>query len=215
MKTKASAPEIPPQPHAEFPRREFLLLILLVAVFFLANWLTADKSPVVWTDEVMYADPAINLYQGHGFTSGAWYAQTLEKFWAGNVPLYHFVLFGWLKLFVFTLVSVRSLHYLLVGLAAIVAWDAVRRLGLIRKPSHRLVFCLLVLLSSASIYAYRMARPESLCMLLLASALWAFSIRGRLLRLFLVALSGLLLACTGLQMGPYLFLLCAIFWWLG
>jgi hypothetical protein len=215
MEPVSTTPNPPAESHQAFSPRELASLLILVLVFFLVNFFTADKSPVAWTDEVMYEDPAVNLYQGHGFTSGAWYAQTLDKFWAGNVPLYQFVLCGWLKLFSFSLIAVRSLHYLLVGLAVIIAWAAVRRLGLIRAPSHRLLFCLLVLLGSASTYAYRMARPESLCMLLLASALWAFSLEGRPTRLALLALFGVLLVCTGLQMGPYLFLLCGIFWFVG
>ena len=132
------------------------------------------------------------------------------------MPLYQFVLFGWLKLVGFSLVSVRSLHYLLVGLAAIVAWDAVRRLGLIRKPSHRLVFCLLVLLSSASIYAYRMARPESSVCCCWPRRFGHFSIRRAsasvISRRAFRSAAGF---APGCRWVPYLFLLCAIFWWLG
>lgn len=212
---ESPAPNSPAQ--AEFTsgawRCELLCLIAGVVLFVLINGFTADKTPAPWCDEVMYLDPAVNLYQGHGFTSGAWYAQDMDKFWAGNVPLYQFVLLGWLKFFGFGITSVRSFHYVMFGLATFVGWWAIRRLGLVSSPRYRLLFCLVLLLCSSSAFVYRSARPESLVLLISAFALFAFSIRARGLRLFLLALSGGLLLWSGLQMGVYLFLLGGI-WWL-
>ena len=49
--------------------------------FLLVNLVTAERSPVVWQDEVALVDPAVNLSQGNGFTSTAWW-QTSDRFFA-------------------------------------------------------------------------------------------------------------------------------------
>ncbi|MDB6068428.1 MAG: hypothetical protein JWR26_4636 [Pedosphaera sp.] len=196
-------------------RLEAAVLIAGLVAFVLINLVSADKSPAVWCDEVMYQDPAVNLYQGHGFTSGAWYAQGMDKYWAGNVPLYPFVLYGWLELFGFSLLSVRSFHYVAISFAMLTAWVAIRRLNLIPSPLPRLVFCLLVCLSSASTFVFRNARPESLCMLFAALALLACSFRILWLRIFLLAVSGVLLIWTGLQMAVYAGLMSGLIWLFG
>ncbi len=184
-------------------------------LFFLLNFATAEKNPTVWCDEVMYTDPAVNLFQGHGFTSGAWFLQTNDKFWAGNVPCYQIVLYGWLKLFGFSLPAVRSVHYVLFAAAILVAWLAIRRLNLIASPAHRLVFCLITALCTASLFAYRFVRPESLGILFVAFALLAASLRPRPLALSMLAVSGMLLTATGLQLTAYVCLMSGLLWLCG
>src|SRR5215471_14715245 len=95
--------------NATVPRWETWCVILFWLCFLLFNLATASRYPFVWTDEVMYADPAVNLYLGHGFTSTAWYAQPSNEFWAGNVPLHSTLLFLWLKIFGFSITTIRSL----------------------------------------------------------------------------------------------------------
>ena len=174
-----------------------------LAVFFLVNVLTVERSPTVWCDEVMYQDPAVNLYQGHGFTSGAWFLQTRDKFWAGNVPLYQCVLYVWLKVFGFSITTVRCLHYALVSTAILVAWLAIKRLNLIQSPAHRLLFCLVVSLCTATTFVYRCARPDTLGILLVAVTLLSFSFRIRWISLLMLVFSGILLIGSGMQLAAY------------
>jgi len=197
------------------PGREAAVLVSGLVIFFLVNCFTAERSPAVWCDEVMYADPAVNLYQGHGFTSGAWYAQPMTQFWAGNVPLYQFALFAWLKLFGFGIVNVRSFHYFLVGVAVFVAWLAILRLNLIPSLPHRLGFCLLMCLSSSSTFVFRSARPESLSILLVAMVLLAMSFQSARLRGMLLFLGGAFLVWSGLQMAAYVGIISSLVWMLG
>jgi hypothetical protein len=210
MKDSAAPQQVNPPDSSGLFRHEVLWLFSGLLIFFFINFFSADRAPAVWCDEVMYADPAVNLYQGHGFTSGAWYAQSLDKFWAGNVPLYPAVLFVWLKIFGFSLLTVRSFHYAMTALAVGLAWLAVRRLNLIASPAHRLIFCVVCCLSSASTFVYRSARPESLCMALMAVAFLAASIPKAILRYAILFLLGVLLVWIGLQMAAYLAILLAV-----
>src|ERR1700733_10639900 len=90
------------------PRWETWCVVVCSLGFLCLNLASGVRYPFVWTDEVMYADPAVNLYLGHGFTSSAWYAQPADAFWAGNVPLHSALLYLWLKLFGFSILAVRS-----------------------------------------------------------------------------------------------------------
>src|SRR5262249_34716559 len=76
--------------------REVRWLTCILAIFLTTNFLTAALSPTVWTDEVMFSDPAVNLRLLGRFTSSAWGAQSDQGFWSGYPPLYPLILSAWL-----------------------------------------------------------------------------------------------------------------------
>src|SRR5688572_1207108 len=89
------------------------ILTALLGVYALLSFLSLGWYPV-FIDEPGYSDPSASLLLGQGFTSGAWYAQGYEGFWAGNVPLHQACLYLWMKVFGFSLVAVRSINILYV-----------------------------------------------------------------------------------------------------
>ena len=182
-----------------------LLLIVLVI-----NLLTGTRSPAVWADEVIYLDPALNLLQGRGFTSTAYYVQADGEFWAGNVPLYSALLYLWISLFGVTILSVRALDYVLISVAAYLLWIAVKRLRLIPWPQYRITLLLLVLCGFSVCFNYRSARPDCLCILLSSAALLAHSISYRPIRLAVLVTLGVLFPLTGLQLVVFAGLLCLL-----
>ena len=52
-------------------RKHVAMGCCLAGIFLAVNLVTSDRSPVVWTDEVMFADPAVNATLGRGFTTTA------------------------------------------------------------------------------------------------------------------------------------------------
>jgi len=175
---------------------------LLAAVLAL-NLATGQRSPAVWIDEVAYADPAVNVWLGRGFTSSAWYAQGDTEFWAGNVPLYSAMLYVWLRLFGFSIVAVRSINYLLIIPAIVLLWLGVRRHGLISSPGWRLFMVALVLLGFCVCFSYRSGRPDVLCILLACVAFLACTITHKRLRLAAVCAVGVLFPIAGLHLVAY------------
>ena len=110
-----------------------LVLGLIVASLFLAaNLGTSARSPVIWQDEVMFADPAVNLHFGHGFTSSAWF-QSRDSMFAGNSPLYSLCLYPWIGAFGFDVVAVRGLNYVLILGVVATGLASLKRLGLVRS----------------------------------------------------------------------------------
>ncbi|MGZ3472339.1 MAG: hypothetical protein ACXVA6_20420, partial [Isosphaeraceae bacterium] len=81
-------------------RVELVLGSLLLSSFLAANLGTSSRSPVIWQDEVMFTDPAANLYFGQGFTTSAWF-QSRGTLFAGNSPLYSLCLYPWIRVFGF------------------------------------------------------------------------------------------------------------------
>ena len=105
--------------------------------FLLVNLVTAERSPVVWQDEVALVDPAVNLSQGNGFTSTAWW-QTSDRFFASNAPLYPMLLYPWISLFGVNATAVRSLNYVLILGVIAVLWLGLRKLNLVQTIQARL-----------------------------------------------------------------------------
>lgn len=185
-------------------RLEQAALVLLLAVVLVLNLLTAERSPTVWLDEVSYLDPAVNLLAGNGFTSSAWYGQTRDAFWAGNVPLHALCLAGWMKIWGVGLVQARSLNYVLAALAALFFWRGTRAGQGLKSPLPRLGFATLLLSSFGMCYSYRSGRPDALLILLFALLFYAFrALPGTKRVSVLWAVSGLL-PFAGLQALPLL-----------
>ena len=187
----------------DFRRVEFLLYSILFTTFLAANLVTSARSPVIWQDEVMFADPAVNLYLGHGFTTSAWF-QPRDTVFAGNSPLYSLCLYPWISVFGFSVTAVRALNYVLILGVIVTCWLALDRLGLVHDLAGRLVFALLVLCADGVTYSYRSGRYDCLGMLIVAGMFtpWAcLAHRPRRIALFLLAA---LVPLAGLQLIPYL-----------
>jgi hypothetical protein len=187
----------------DFRRAEFLLHSILFTTFLAANLVTSARSPVIWQDEVMFADPAVNLYLGNGFTTAAWF-QPRDTVFAGNSPLYSLCLYPWMRLFGFSVTAVRALNYVLILGVIVTCWLALDRLGLVRDRAGRLIFALPVLCADGVTYSYRSGRYDCLGMLIVASmfcALGGPGARPWRMALFLLAA---LVPLAGLQLIPYL-----------
>ena len=137
------------------------------AGFLLVNLWTAERSPVVWQDEVALVDPAVNLSQGNGFTSTSWW-QTGDRFFASNAPLYPMLLYPWISLFGVHATAVRSLNYVLILGVISVLWLGLRKLELVRTNRARLLFAVLVLCGSGVTFCYRGGRYDCLGMLIVS-----------------------------------------------
>ena len=187
-------------------RVELVLGSLLLSAFLAANLSTSSRSPVIWQDEVMFTDPAANLYFGQGFTTSAWF-QSRNTLFAGNSPLYSLCLYPWIRVFGFDVVSVRGLNYVLMLAVVASCLLALDRLGLVRSPVPRLAFAFLVLCGDGVTYSYRSGRYDCLGMLLVSGLLLTLVLRPGRPRTGGLFLLAALAPWAGLQLLPYLGLL--------
>ncbi|MFL5331161.1 MAG: hypothetical protein ACJ8C4_19895 [Gemmataceae bacterium] len=183
------------------PASESFAVVGLLVFFLVINVFTATLSPTVWRDEVLYTDPAYRLAFTGEFTSAAWPNQPKDHFFAGDVPLHPVMLAGWIKLFGFSVTAVRSLDYLLVALAAWLAYRAVTRAGLLQTTTMRLLFVMLLLFGYGMGFGYREGRPDALAMFIAAAGAFALTLQPvtRAITLFLIAAIG---PWAGLQLVP-------------
>ncbi len=187
-------------------RMELVLGSALFSIFLVANLGTSSRSPVIWQDEVMFTDPAANLYFGQGFTTSAWF-QTRDTLFAGNSPLYSLCLYPWIEVFGFDVVSVRGLNYVLILAVAAVCLLALNRLGVVRSTVPKLVFVLLILCGDGVTYSYRSGRYDCLGMLLVSTLFLMLTLRPSKVRTAGLLLLAALAPWAGLQLLPYLALL--------
>jgi hypothetical protein len=179
---------------------------LLITVFLSANLATSSRSPVVWQDEVMFADPAANFALGNGFTTSAWF-QSRDTLFAGNAPLYSMCLSLWITVFGFDVVAVRTLNYVLVLAVLGLSLLALKRKTLVRSGPPMLLFALLVLCGDGVTYSYRGGRYDCLGMVLVAGLFLALTIERPLVRAAATFLLATVVPWAGLQLLPYLALL--------
>jgi hypothetical protein len=184
-------------------RNQFALVSAIAVAFLLINLATSSRFPLVWNDEVYYAEPAVNANLGLGFTSYANVAQPHGRFWAGNTPLYSMLLTGWLKAVGIGVVQVRSFGYVIVILAAVALWLATIRLRLITSTGMRTAFILTLLLAYGPGLCYRGARYDTLSILLVSLVMLAASVGSTPFRLTLILALGA--ACTMTQVSAVIF----------
>jgi hypothetical protein len=183
-----------------------LASLLLAAAFLAVNVTTAARSPAIWTDEVMFTDPAVNLATGYGFTTTAWF-QPARTFFAGNAPLYPLMLAPWIATFGVNPVAARSLNYVLVLVASFVLASAVGRAGWLRSPWSRLGLVGVLLCADGVAFSYRSGRYDALAMLVASAFAWMLTVHSTRPRALGLAILGALVPWTGLQLIPYLGLL--------
>ncbi|MDJ0795348.1 MAG: hypothetical protein QNJ51_00725 [Calothrix sp. MO_167.B12] len=191
-------------------RAEAITVFLLIALFLLLNFVVISRFPTVWLDEVMFADPGVNLYIGKGFTSSAWLVQNKDAFWAGNAPFYSFLLSQWMRLFDFSIVSVRSLGYVLIAISALALWLSVFRLNLVPSAWARISFVLLLLSGYGIGINYRTGRYDSLTICLCAVAVLSYSIQSIWLRCLVLSLTGFFFLISGFQLISYTVIVCCL-----
>jgi len=167
------------------------------------NFLTAALSPTVWTDEVMFSDPAVNLRLLGRFTSSAWGAQSDQGFWSGYPPLYPLILSAWLWLAPISPTGVRSLNVILMALSCLAFWSALRRSQIIRFASVRLLFVTLILCGYSTTFSYRSGRADTIGVLIISLLALLVVCKPSGFRLALTFSLGALLPWAGLQLVVY------------
>ena len=178
------------------------LVGIAFTAFLLINVYTGERSPVVWQDEVVLVDPAVNLSQGNGFTSTAWW-QTGDRFFAGNAPLHSMLLYPWISLFGVHATATRSLNYVLILGVVSVLWLGLKKLDLVRTTQARLLFALLVLCGYGVTFCYRSGRYDCLGMLIISGIFASLAIKRRRVRFGVALFLAALIPWAGLQLIPY------------
>jgi MFS family permease len=193
-------------------RKEFVCVILLLAVVFGFNLATSTKFPLPWQDEDQFTDVAANFALGQGFVSSVWTCgdHNLNNYFACNSPLYPYLLGQWIRTFGFSIRSARSLNYVLISLATFILWLSTRRLNLVLHPGYRFLIVPLVLTGYGLGINYRSARYDCLGILIMSTMLLAYSIHRSRLRLGALTALGIGIPFGGLQLVGFVAVVGAI-----
>lgn len=182
-------------------RRETILAVGVAAFFLVGALLTAGSFVHITVDEVSYSDPAVNLALNGHFSSSSWYGQAANEFWASNMPLHQLLLFVWLKIWGFSITSVRGLGIALVCAAAILYWNFLRKAGWLDSPIFGFLFLVTFLAGYGMTLSMRLGRPDPLCIFLGSLICQAWLSQWRIPLMFLL---GALAMATGVHMAAWL-----------
>ena len=190
---------LPPRVHA----REAAAVLLIAAVFVAAMLVTMGRLSRPWWDEVQGAEVAANLLTGKGFTSAALLTQPRHEFFASSSPLFHLLMFAWLKAFGVSALAVRSFGYVLAAIISLVVWMAVARHRIIVRPGHRLLLVVLILCGLSMGRVYLNNRYDAPGVVLAALVFLSSSITAQGWRLTWLFTGSLLMPCFGVQQAPF------------
>ncbi len=177
-----------------------IITVFLIVIFLLLNITTATLYPEPWVDEVLYIDPAINLAEGNGFNSSAWPSQSKDEFWSSNSPLYPILEAAWIKVFGSELIVTRVLSYIFALFSSIFIYLGLKNYNLVRSETLRKTCIIFLLMLFPVAYAYRIGRPDILCLLLASSTFAATSFPSSRLRNALLIFSSLLAPLANLSL---------------
>ncbi len=193
-----------------FPLNEGLIVSLILIGFILVNILISLNVQPVWLDEITVADPAVNLYLGHGFTSTGWQYQTKEQFWASNAPLHQILLYHWIFIFGLNPVSVRSISFVLMALSIFLIWLAVYRLKIVTSVGSRLALIGLLLCGAGTLENYIKGRYDAIGISLFAAIFLAYSIKSIWLRCLLILAISIFIPFAGINLLPFWLILAVL-----
>lgn len=185
---------------------ETIVVMAILFVFLSLGFIEASKLPIyldTWWDEILFVDPAANLYLGKGFNSSAWFAQSKDEFWAGYPPLYPLLLYLWMRIFGFGISVARSLNYVLAALSAFILWRTVIRLNLIATATWRIFLVVLLLVIVGYGFDFRPGRPDILMATLTMIAFLAYSIPRKNLRYLCLSCICIIFPFSGLGLVAY------------
>jgi len=177
------------------------ILSLLLAIYFIASIFLLPDMPI-HVDEPAYTDPAASLFLKHEFSSGAWYAQNIHEFWAGNVPLHQILLSSWYRQFGFSLVSTRAINLIYVVVAMFLLWRGLVQTDWFAFGRWRITLVGTVLGTFSVGLMPFWGRPDGITLLLLCAVFCAWSVRGvETVRLLVLGLLAFLSVWAGLQLA--------------
>jgi hypothetical protein len=183
--------------------KEMIWLVSILVTYLVINFLTAALSPTVWMDEVLFTDPAVNLRLLGRFTSSAGLVQSDQDFWSGYPPLYSLLLSAWLWIAPISPTGVRSLNFILMAMSCLALWLTLRGSEIIRSPSLRLIFVLLILCDYWITFSYRSGRPDTIGIFIVSLLALQMVSKPSSTRSALVFVLGGLVPWAGLQLVAY------------
>lgn len=191
---------------------EAIVLAIVLVVFFVISLVQAFRLVKIgpWQDQIMFVDPAANLYFGNGFTSSAWFAQSNSEFWSGYPPLYSFLLYLWMRLVGFGMYTAHTLNCLIIAACIIILWQAIIKLNLIASAKIRLFFLVIALVELIYINNAQQGRPDVLIACFASTSLLIYSIKKQWLRYTLLLLISILFPLTALAAVAYAVVACSL-----
>lgn len=172
-------------------------LIVILTIYCYLGWSLLLDQPMVWSDEAIFADMAINLVEEGRLAADVWAGLLpgVTEYAGWHPPVFYLSLAGWLGVFGTNLLAQRLMSLVLGGIVVVCfAWFS-RRFFTKLPDQVWLWLCLGLAIDFVFLRAARHSRPEILILTFLAVSLVCLTYHKWKYRLpTLGVLSGLALA---------------------
>jgi len=191
--------------NTEITSKETLKLTTIVGlIFFIVNVITLKWYPLPWLDEVVMTDPVVNYLLTGKLYDTTWIYGTVYP------PLYQLLLFGWLKIFGFGIIEVRSLNLVIAFLTSVILFFSLNKYRILKSKTALISALLIFWGSNLFTWMMRNGRVDLLTMLLVLvlflSFYYFFKDRNRFTFPYITAL---FIPIAGLQTIPFVFFIIA------
>ena len=178
------------------------LFYILSFIFFLLHLSTITSSALPWIDEVMFIDLPVNLFQNGDFSTTAYAAKNGVTPFPTYPPLYSFIIFIWINIFNFSILSVRSFNLFLILISSFLGLELLKKYKI--SNFLKLNFLILFWLSNNFIWIFKNGRVDVLNLFL--CSVYIISITQYNLKSFTKIILTALIIISGIQASLYVFL---------
>ena len=133
-------------------------LIVSLGMFIIQLVFMSNLLP--WFDEIMFVDTPIHFLSGDGWTTHTWRSQAGEEPMSLYMPLYQFLLTGWMWVFGTSLWACRSLNLFLTILIGVGLIKLAQRLEINIGKGGAIILALLLWCTPAMSFMYRNGRCD-------------------------------------------------------
>ena len=157
-----------------------------------------------YSDEVIFADPAIHFLEKGTHNSTATGLTKSTEIHVSTAPLASLALIAWFDIVGWSLRSTRLWSIILALTSSVIVLIACKRLSIISTPLGQAIMVSSFLLSYGFSFSYNCGRPDSLSALMASLLLYSYSLRNAL-GLLMAVILGILMPFTQYALIIYTF----------
>jgi len=140
--------------------RQYILFGVLTLIFITVNIMTLTWTPLPWFDEAWFVDTAVNFALDNHWTTTAQISYAGETPIALYPPLYQFLLGLWIKVFGFSIFTVRSFNIIIAAACSLFLFLIFRKMGYLKQTFTIVLFVFLFWGTGLFAWSYRNGRPD-------------------------------------------------------
>ena len=161
------------------------------------------KTFCTYSDEVYFADPAINYVENKTYITTVWDITNENEYHISTAQLYSLLLIVWFELVGWSLTTTRLLPIILALLSSIFLWLTCKRLSIVKTSGAGTLMVVVFLMDYGFSFSYNCGRPDALSALIAILLFYLYSFPNSFFKLFFAAFLSILIPFTQYVLAIY------------